>query len=156
MMRAEREAAVETLRRENELLIRELQLKVASGSSTMYRELLEHAPDAMILVRESGEIEHANIAALELFGFGLDELIGKDIMVLVPQRFREQHAVHRQDYVNEPQRRQMGGHLETPACHKSGGEFLIRAALSAITTPTGLLITCAIRPVEPPELTAVP
>jgi PAS domain S-box-containing protein len=149
MMRAEREEALETLRRENEQLIRELQVKVASGNVSMYRELLENAPDAMFLVRQNGEIDQANIAALELFGYTKDELVGRDIIHLVPLRFREQHGEHREEYVRDPQRRQMGSHLETPALRKDGTEFLIRASLSAINTPNGLLITCAIRAVEP-------
>ena len=149
MMRTEREQALELLRKENEQLVRELQAKVASGTSSLYRELLENAPDPMLLVRQSGVIEQANSAARELFGYDREELIGKDVTILMPERFREQHAVHRIDYVRDPQRRQMGSHVETPAQRKDGTEFLIRASLSAITTSNGLLITCAIRPIDP-------
>jgi len=149
MMRSEREQALEVLRKENEQLVRELQSKVASGTNSIYRELIENAPDAMLLVRQTGIIEQANFAARELFGYSREELLGADVTLLMPVKFREQHAQHREDYVREPQRRQMGSHLETPALRKDGSEFLIRASLSAISTTQGMLITCAIRPVEP-------
>ena len=152
MMRAEREEAVEALRRENEQLVRELQVKVASGSVSIYRDLLENAPDAMLLVKESGVIEHANAAARELFGYEKDELQGADLIQLIPSRYRDQHGEHREEYIRDPQRRQMGSHLETPALHKDGSEFLVRASLSAINTGNGTLVTCALRAVVLTEL----
>ncbi len=148
MMRSEREAAVEALRKENEQLVRELQVRVASGSASIYRELLENAPDAMLLVKQNGTIEHANLAALELFGYEREELQGVEITQLIPQRYREQHTLHREDYIRDPMRREMGSHLETPALHKDGTEFLVRASLSALSTPTGTLVTCALRAIS--------
>lgn len=148
VMRAEREAAVEALRRENEQLVQELRSRGASGDSELYRNLLENAPDAMILVSDEGAITYANEAACEVFGYARGELAGAELVTLVPPRFRERHLDHRKDYVAHPERRQMGEHLETPAVRKDGTEFQIRASLSAIDTPDGLVVTCAIRPAD--------
>jgi len=148
VMRAEREAAVEKLREENEELVRQLRERAESGGASFYRDLIDNAPDAMILVAESGAVDYANQAACELFGYEPGELHGVDLTTLVPPRFRDKHREHRQEYIDDPKRRQMGEHLETPAVRKDGSEFPIRAALSAISTPTGLVIICAIRPVE--------
>lgn len=144
IMRAEREAAVESLRRENEALIEKLQ---AEAQNPLYRDLLDNAPDALILVTESGQIDHANTAALELFGYEQEELEGAELMQLLPLRYREVHVQHLRDYVQDASRRPMGEHLETPALHKDGREFPIRAALSATKTPAGTIFICAIRPV---------
>ncbi len=147
VMRAEREEALEALRQENVQLMRQVQEQGASGEGSVYESILENAPDAMILVAESGLIEYANRAANELFGYEPGELIGADLVILVPPRLRDRHRVHRQEYISEPKRRQMGEHLNTPAVRKDGSEFSIRAALSATQTDKGLLVTCAVRAV---------
>jgi hypothetical protein len=63
-------------------------------------------------------------------------------------RFRADHRYHREAFVAGPARRAMGEHLATPALKQDGTEFQIRASLSAVTTPPGLLIMCAIRPIR--------
>lgn len=146
-MRAQQEAAVQELRREYEQLVGQLQTRGAAGGTLLYRDLLENAPDAMILVSESGAIEYANAAAHELFGYDKSMLAGQDLLCLIPDRFKAKHTEHRNDYVSYPERRQMGEHLDTPALHKSGTEFPVRASLSAIPTPSGLIVTCVVRPI---------
>ena len=146
VLRSERESALEALRRENAQLIHQLNARAESGETAFYRELMENAPDAMILVRDDGVIQFANAVAHELFGFDLGELDGTDLVELIPMRLREQHLEHRDDYIRNPQRRQMGEHLDTPAMTKSGTEISIRAALSAIESPTGTVVICVIRP----------
>jgi len=148
VLRAEQEAAVDALRRENEELVRKLEEGASAGPSAFYRELIENAPDAMILVSEDGLVELANSAACKLFGYEPGELEGSDLIALVPESLREKHKRHRADYVSDPQRREMGEHLETPAMRKDGSVFSVRASLSAISTPKGLVVTCAIRPVK--------
>ncbi len=147
MMRSESKAALQELRQANQNLVKELQAQSSSGT-TFYRDLLENAPDAMILVTEAGLIEYGNLAAHELFGYDREELNGLDLLALVPLRFQQRHVQHRLEFVRDPARRQMGEHVETPAVTKNAQEFPIRAALSAITTPAGLIVMCVIRPVE--------
>jgi PAS domain S-box-containing protein len=147
VMRAEREAAVDALRRENDELVKQLHEKGGADSS-LYHDLLENAPDAIMLVTETGEIEYANLAAQELFGYEKGEAQGHHVSELVPPRYRDRHGAHISEYVADPKRREMGVHLETPAVRKDGTEFLIRAALSAMTTPSGMIITCVIRSVK--------
>lgn len=147
VMRAEREAAVAELRLENEQVVRDLHASVLAGDVDFYRTLLDAAPDAMILVTKDGLLAHANRAAGELFGYEPEEMLGMELLDLVPERFRTKHKEHREEYVTDPKRREMGEHLETPALRKDGTEFKIRAALSAITAPEGLMVTCMIRAV---------
>jgi len=148
MLRAERESAVEALRRENDHLVQQLRAQSGTLGAAFYRDLLEQAPDAMLVVTEDGKIEYANEAANELFGYSKDGLSGKDLLSLIPQRFRDRHVEHREAYVQDPARRQMGEHLETPAIKKDGTEFPIRASLSAIQTPDGLTVMCVVRSLE--------
>jgi len=145
MLRAESEATVESLRIENAQLVEEMKLQLTSGSSLSARELLEKAPDAILLVSEVGIIEYANGAAFELFGYDRGELEGKDLSLLIPPAFRKQHAELAQAYISDPDRRRMGAHSETPAAKKGGAVFPINAALSAIDSPNGTVVMCAVR-----------
>ena len=148
MLRAEREAAVEELRRENEHLVRALQERFDATEVPFYNELLEQAPDAMLIMSAEGRIEYMNGAARDLFGYRKDELTGHDLLELIPRRFRTVHTDHRLTYLQNPQRRQMGHHLETPALHKDGTEFPVRASLSAVNTTNGTIVICILRPIE--------
>lgn len=147
VLRAEQEVAVESLRRENEYLVRKLEDEAIEGSS-YYHDLIENAPDAMIVVSETGTLEFINSRACELFGYERGELEGQNVAILVPPRLSDVHRHHREKYVSDPMRREMGEHLETPAVRKDGSEFLIRATLSAIESPSGLVVVCAIRPIK--------
>jgi PAS domain S-box-containing protein len=146
MLRAEAAAEMETLRLQNESLAQELQGK--TEGSVLQIELLEHAPDAMILVSADGKVEYANSAARDLFGYAGDQMCGLELVQLIPERYRTAHIEYRTQYVANPERRQMGKHHDTPALHKDGSEFLIRAALSSIQTDNGCVVICAIRPLQ--------
>ncbi|HLK15466.1 MAG TPA: PAS domain S-box protein [Fimbriimonadaceae bacterium] len=157
ILRAEQEQALNALREQNAELVRELQsaAETARDETNIYQVLLENAPDATILVSESGILTSANAAAHELFGYERESMVGLPVTNLMPDRFREEHDHHRLEYVSDPRRRAMGAHLATPALKKDGTEFQIRASLSAIRSPTGLLITCAVRPVLDEPLSSV-
>ena len=73
-----------------------------------FRDLLESAPDAMVIVNESGEIVLVNSQTEKLFGYNREQLLGGPIERLIPSRFHAQHLVHRQDYCADPDVRPMG------------------------------------------------
>lgn len=153
VLRAEQERALNALRDENAHLVQELQNAAAEarGEGDFYQVLLENAPDAMLLVSETGLISSANAAAHELFGYPPGAMVGLAVPELIPERFRSDHNMHREVYVSSPSRRTMGEHVSTAALKNDGTEFLIRASLSAVSTPTGLMIICAIRPADDPS-----
>jgi PAS domain S-box-containing protein len=146
-LRMQQEEALDALRTENEQVISDLRKasEQQADQGSLYQELIENAPDAIVIVSESGFISTANKAAHELFCYGAGEMNGLPLIELIPVRVREIHQVHRAEYIADPQRRQMGEHLQTPALRKDGVEILVRAALSAIPTPTGLVVTCVLR-----------
>jgi PAS domain S-box-containing protein len=152
-LRSQQEAALSELRDENAKLIADLQgvATAATEEGSLYLGIIENAPDAILLVSEDGTVKGANIAARELFGYESSEIVGSSLLQLIPERFRDRHREHREEYVRDPRRRAMGEHLETPALRKDGTEFLVRATLSAMPTPNGLLVTCVLREVHPGE-----
>jgi two-component system sensor histidine kinase/response regulator len=112
-----------------------------------FQGLLEAAPDAMVGVDSRGRIKIVNTQTERLFGYDRTELLGNPIEVLVPQRARDVHPMHRQLYFSDPQFRPMGAGNELFGLRKDGTEFPAEISLSSIETEDGILVTAAVRDV---------
>ncbi len=109
------------------------------------RLFLESAPDATIIINGSGKIEVANSQTVALLGYGHNELRGLPVETLVPKRYRDGHAAHREAYSANPTVREMGSDLDLYAVTKDDREFPIEVSLSPIQTGDGTLVAAAIR-----------
>lgn len=112
-----------------------------------FRGLLEAAPDAIVIVDESGRIVLVNAQAERLFGYERTELIGRLVDILVPARDHARHVEHRADYFRDPRARAMGSGLGLKAVRKDGTQFPVEISLSPLETEEGLLVSSAIRDV---------
>ena len=108
-------------------------------SDAAIRTLLETAPDAVLAHDREGRIVFVNAAAEAVFGYKRRELIGQPVAILVPERFRQQHAGHVADFFVKPRMRPMAAGLNLFGLRKDGSEFPADIGLSWFKTKAGTL-----------------
>tara|TARA_R110000824_G_scaffold7892_3_gene35753 strand:+ start:104772 stop:107996 length:3225 start_codon:yes stop_codon:yes gene_type:complete len=110
-----------------------------------FQTLLESAPDAILIVDQTGTVVLANRQTSKLFEWDENELIGKDISDLMPERLRHKHPALLQNFFKNPDIRPMGEGLELLGLAKSGREFPIEITLSPIELKDGIIVAAGIR-----------
>lgn len=116
-----------------------------SADESLYCALLETAPDAIVVVAQDGSILLANAQTEQLFGYTRAELVGRPVEVLIPRSAHLNHRGHRAGYFAKPSARPMGSGLSLQALRKDGTVFPVEISLSPVETPTGRLVSAAIR-----------
>jgi PAS domain S-box-containing protein len=115
----------------------------SSRSHDRFRQLLDTAPDAMIVVSANDAITFANVETESLFGYTRDELMGKSLELLIPERFRGAHGGHVRRFFERPMRRPMGSGLELFGRRRDGSELPIEVSLSPVHSADGPPSVCA-------------
>jgi two-component system, LuxR family, sensor kinase FixL len=109
-----------------------------------FRLTVEASPNGIILVDKEGHIVLVNSQTEKLFGYTRDEIIGRSVETLVPQRFRHAHPSYRRAFLEEPKARAMGVGRQLYARRKDGTEFPVEIGLAPIETPEGTFILSAV------------
>jgi len=113
-------------------------------SADLYRQIVESAPNAMVMVDRDGVIEMVNAQAERVFGYPRHELLGRPVEMLVPERFRDRHPGMRRSFLAAPQSRSMGAGLDLYALRKDGSEFPVEIGITPIETDQGSMVLSAI------------
>ena len=109
-------------------------------------DVLETAPDAIVVIDRRGVIVQVNAQTEKMFGYHRQELEGKKVEILVPIRNREKHVQDRRGFFKEPYIRAMGEKGKPLfGLRKDGREFPVEISLSPLKTDQGILVTSTIR-----------
>ncbi|WP_199154869.1 sensor histidine kinase [Chromobacterium sp. ASV23] len=109
-----------------------------------FHQVVQEAPNAMIMVNTAGAITLFNRLAESMFGYGSNELLGMPMERLVPERFRRQHGHLRQSFQQRPEARPMGVGRDLFGLRKDGSEFPIEIGLNPIETEDGPMVLAGI------------
>lgn len=116
------------------------------ASQAQYAGILSIAADAIISVDERQRIVHFNHGAETIFGWPANDAIGRDLNVLIPERFRAQHPAHMARFAqSDVVARRMGERREIFGLRRDGTEFPAEASISKLETPSGLLFSVVLR-----------
>ncbi|MFP9114240.1 sensor histidine kinase [Flavobacterium sp. RHBU_3] len=101
--------------------------------------VFEALPNALVIADEKGKILLANKETERLFGYTKDELIGKRIEMLLPERYRASHPEKRKRFFVHPSQRKYSSEAELYAIDKTGHEFPIELGLTPLKTEETLV-----------------
>jgi diguanylate cyclase (GGDEF)-like protein/PAS domain S-box-containing protein len=116
-------------------------------ANRLRHELLETAPDAILVTDADGIIRMVNQRLESLFGYTRWELLGQKMEILVPERYRKGHSQHRKGVTNENIERAMTAKQSLAGRHKDGREIPLDIALSTFHSEAGTQVTAFIRDV---------
>lgn len=109
-----------------------------------FQAAVEAAPTALLIVDREGRIVLANRETERQFGYARDELLQQSVELLVPERFRQEHAVQRADFSAAPEARRMGMGRDLLGRRRDGSEFPAEIGLTPVETDDGLYVVIAI------------
>ena len=99
-----------------------------------FQPLADAVPDALVIVNADGGIELVNAQTERMFEYRSEELIGQPVELLMPERFRAKHFIHRDNYNAAPTTRPMGMRLDLLGRRRRGNEFPVEISLSPLHT----------------------
>ena len=97
---------------------------------SFFKTLFETATEGLVLTDDAGAIRMLNPKALELFGYDNGELIGKEVEILIPDRYKQGHYPLRDNYYNHPRKRPHGVGVEVSGLRKDGTTFPVEISLN--------------------------
>jgi PAS domain S-box-containing protein len=131
-----------------DISVRKAAEKVLAQMEGKYRGLMEAAPDAMVVVNQSGKIVLLNLQAEKQFGYRRDELLGQKVTNIIPKGFAERLVADDLRSAEDALAQEIGTGIELNALRKDGSEFPIEIMLSPLESAEGMLVTAAIRDIS--------
>jgi PAS domain S-box-containing protein len=121
--------------------------RAISDSEERARAVLDTAADGILTIDEHGLIESCNPAALRIFGYSAGELIGRNVNLLMPSPYREEHNGYLANYLRTGQKKIIGIGREVQGLRKNGTIFPLDLAVSEVRLGNRRLFTGIVRDV---------
>ncbi|HEB13240.1 MAG TPA: PAS domain S-box protein [Actinobacteria bacterium] len=121
--------------------------KTLRESENRFKMLNLASPDAVISINDLGMIISWNQAAGKMFGYGPDEIVGQNLIKLIPERYRERHRQALKSSAETGKMKSAGEKLEFEALRKDGSEFPIELGVAKTESRTGTSFIGVIRDV---------
>ncbi len=115
------------------------------SSELQVRSIMQTAIDAIIATDETGAIISWNQGAAAIFGYSEEEMIGKSVNLIVPERFRAMHDAGMKRVVQTGESRLVGQRLELPGLKRDGTEFDTELSLASWTSGDRRFFTAVLR-----------
>ncbi len=103
------------------------------------KSLLEVLTEGIIVIDETGVVILINQRIEDLFGYREEEVVGRSLNILLPERFANSHTAHLDVYFQQPWRRHMGQGMDLVGQRKDGTEFPVEISLSHLEVDAGRL-----------------
>lgn len=142
---AERSVETATWAAERE---REHALATAAKHVAAWRAIVDTATEGIVTIDAEGHVETVNDAALLLFGYERSELVGKNVKILMPAPYREEHDGYLERYLRTGERRIIGIGREVVGRRKDGTQFPIDLSVGEGTMDGRPFFTAVIRDVS--------
>jgi two-component system sensor kinase FixL len=117
------------------------------------RSILETAPDAIIVIDERGIMESYSPAAERLFGYPAEEVLGRNVSMLMPSPYRERHDSYIQHYLRTGERRIIGIGRVVVGRRKDGNTFPMELAVGEASVNGRRVFTGFVRDLTERQLT---
>lgn len=114
-------------------------------SELRWRSIVDTVPDAIILIDSAGTVESFSPAAERLFGYTADEVIGRNVKILMPQPYRDQHDAYLGRYMRTGERHIIGIGRIVVGQRKNGETFPMELAVGEFASPSGKFFTGFVR-----------
>lgn len=131
-----------------EKIRREITEQKLRESEARARSILETTVDAIITIDDRANIKTFNSTAQKLFGYNLDEVIGKNIKMLMPEPYREEHDDYMENYLDTGERKIIGIGREVTGLRKDGSTFPMYLAVSEIKIRDQRIFTGIVRDIS--------
>ena len=102
--------------------------EILKKSEARFRQVVESAPNAMVMINHRGVIEMVNAQAERVFGYERREMLGQSVEMLVPDRFRRNHPSLRNSFFDAPVSRPMGAGRDLYGLRKDAASFRLKSA----------------------------
>jgi PAS domain S-box-containing protein len=113
--------------------------ELAEEMSWRTRMILETAADGIVTIDQQGTVESFNPAATKIFGYDAAEVVGRNVRMLMPQPYRDEHDGYLANYLRAGEAKMIGRQREVTGRRKDGSTFPMDLAVSE-TTAAGKII----------------